>query len=119
MADSAYDPEALAKLQQLAGPDLVLRVLTTLHDELPTRLADAADAAAVRDAGRLIKAVHGLLSVSSYAGEQALRAAALEVERAARGEDWSAVPAHLEALSAAATVAAPRIAAALAARRAG
>jgi HPt (histidine-containing phosphotransfer) domain-containing protein len=119
MTTPAFDPDALAQLERLAGAALVRKVLETLHGELPARLDTADAAAAAGDGAALIRAVHGLLSVSSYAGEHALRLAALEVEKAARAGTWDGMPTRLAALRTAAADTAPRVAAALRARTTG
>lgn len=116
MSSPTFDPDALAQLERLAGATLVRKVLETLDGELPERLVAAEAAASAMDGPALIRAVHGLLSVSSYAGEHALRGAALEVEKAARAKEWDGMPTRLAVLRSAAAAAAPRVAAALRAR---
>lgn len=114
MTTPAHDPRALDDLAALGGPALVQQVLEALAEQLATRPALAAEAAARRDAEAVITAVHGSLSVAAYAGETGVRAAGMAVERAARARDWTAMDDLVAAYAEAAAGAAPRVRASLA-----
>jgi HPt (histidine-containing phosphotransfer) domain-containing protein len=115
MTPTDHDPQALEGLAALGGAAMVLRVLHSLGETLDAQPSALRDALAARDRDRFIRTAHGFLSVSGYAGESALREAALVLERLGRAEAWDEVPPALATFEAAIARTRPRVAAAIAA----
>lgn len=90
------DPSALRRLADLGGDALIERVVASFLAETPGRLAASRQAFEARDAAALAAAIHGHASAAGWLGAGALQAAARDAERAARQEDWAAIPGLLE-----------------------
>jgi len=113
MTEIAHDAAALDNLAALGGASLVLRVLQTLAELLERLPNELREASAAPSPELLQRSAHSILSVSGYAGETDVRAAARAIEHAVRTGDVAAVPALLDRFDRAAAAATPRILAAL------
>lgn len=80
MAEPAFDPAALERLERLGGRQLVDRMLALFIENAPVRIAAAGKAASDGDARGVERAAHSLRSMAANVGASELQMRAEHVE---------------------------------------
>jgi HPt (histidine-containing phosphotransfer) domain-containing protein len=80
VAEPAFDPAALERLERLGGRQLVDRMLALFIENAPMRIAAAGKAASAGDARGVERAAHSLRSMAANVGATALQTRAEHVE---------------------------------------
>ncbi len=94
------DPDALATLAELGGPELASEVLESLAADVEPALVELAEAIAAGDPKATQAASHAICGAAATAGAMRLSETARLIERPAKEGDVSDAPAHLEVLEA-------------------
>ena len=92
------DPEALARLERMGGPDFVKKMITLFLEEAPERLAAARQGEQSGDHTAVADAAHSLKSSAQNFGASKLSSIAEEIEMLARANHLENLPTLLHDL---------------------
>src|ERR1700682_1700232 len=103
--DTGIDPEGLARLNRIGGPDFVKQMIDLFFKEAPERLRAARDGEKAGDLNAVTEATHSLKSSARNFGAHRLASLAEKIElmtRSSRCENLSGLFADLDRAYAAA-----------------
>jgi HPt (histidine-containing phosphotransfer) domain-containing protein len=99
--DAGIDADALPRLAQMVGDDVLREVLDLYFDHVPHRLAALRDGLGAGELDGAARALHDLKSSAGMVGASGVSRLADEMERLARGGDREAVRERVERLESA------------------